>query len=164
MFERKVQQFDRSLNLINTHRSASHAARSIGIKNSVNINQCCRGLRKTAYGFIWKYEPSPDLPNEVWKNHPVLDIKVSNLGRIETLYGYRTYGTLNCQNGYMNYQRKGKSYGIHRLVFQTFNPEINFEVVHHLNRIRNDNRLENLMGCTQKENIQAYHDLIPKLY
>ena len=163
MFERSVQQFDQSLNLINTYRNATFAAKALGVTLASNISACCRGHRKTAFGFIWKYEPQPDLPKEEWKKHPRLNVKLSTQGRLENSKGRRTYGS-SAQNGYMNYMEKGKSYGIHRLVFETFNSCVEFEVVHHLNRIRNDNRLENLRGCTQKENIQAYHSLIPKLY
>ncbi len=163
MFERSVQQFDLTLNLIATYPNATYAAKALGKSLSVNISACCRGRRKTAYGFIWKYEPQPDLPGEVWKQHPTLDIKLSNMGRLENSKGRRTYGS-SARNGYKNYMEKHRSYGIHRLVFETFNEGVKFEVVHHINRIRCDNRLENLQGCTQKENIQAYHDLIPKLY
>jgi len=163
MFERSVQQFDLSNNLINTYRNATYAAQAINVKLATNISACCRGHRKTAFGFIWKYEPQPDLLNEEWKCHPVLNVKLSNMGRLENSKGRRTCGS-SAKNGYMNYMEKGRSYGIHRLVFETFNPNIKFEVVHHLNRIRSDNRLVNLQGCSQKENIQAYHDLIPKLY
>jgi len=162
MFERSVQQFDFSLNLIATYSNATRAAESVG-GFPANISACCRKRRKTAFGFIWKYEPQPDLPNEEWREHPYLNVKLSNMGRLENSKGRRTCGS-SARNGYMNYMEKGRSYGIHRLVFQSFNPDAEFEVVHHLNRIRHDNRLVNLQGCSQKENIQAYHDLIPKLY
>ena len=161
MFERAVQQLDQDGNVLATYPNATRAAGAHGKRLAVNISATCNGKRKSAFGFGWRHEPQPDLIGEIWNKHPTLDIKLSNLGRLENSRGRRTYGS-SARNGYMNYMEKRKSYGIHRLVFQAFNPNAIFEVVHHLNRIRNDNRLVNLEGCTQKENIQAYHDLIPK--
>lgn len=45
----------------------------------------------------------------------------------------------------------------HRLIMETFNPIENSKdyVVDHLNGIRDDNALENLRWCYQKENTQA---------
>ena len=45
----------------------------------------------------------------------------------------------------------------HRLIMETFNPVENSKdyVVDHLNGIRDDNTLENLRWCYQKENTQA---------
>jgi len=163
MFERAIEQRDLNNQLINTFPNATFAAKSIGKNLSVNISACCRGRRKTAFGFIWCYQKQPDLPDEIWKPHPTLNISLSNKGRLENSKGRRTYGS-SAKNGYKNYMHQRRSYGIHRLIYETFFPEISFEVVHHLNRNRSDNCLENLKGCTQRENIQAYHDLIPKLY
>lgn len=44
---------------------------------------------------------------------------------------------------------------VHRLVAETFipNPE-NKEEVHHINRVRTDNRVTNLMWCTRKEHFE----------
>ena len=60
-------------------------------------------------------------------------------------------------NGYMYIQRgrRKKQLRVHRIVAETFipNPENKLEV-DHINRIRNDNRVENLRWVTRLENAQ----------
>lgn len=51
---KKVIQMDKQRNIINTYESTCEAERITNI-NSKNIASCCRGLRKTAGGFIWRY-------------------------------------------------------------------------------------------------------------
>lgn len=50
-----ILQFDKEMNFITEHRSASEAARLIN-KTHQNICNCAKGKLKTAYGFIWKYK------------------------------------------------------------------------------------------------------------
>lgn len=66
--------------------------------------------------------------------------------------GYWTFGCKAKGIGYMVVKFKGHRYYIHRLVAETFipNPE-NKPTVDHLNRIRDDNRVENLQWSTYKE-------------
>lgn len=52
---KSVLQLDKQLNLINKFSSISEAERQTGIPNT-NIVKCCKEERKTAGGFIWKYE------------------------------------------------------------------------------------------------------------
>lgn len=53
---RGVKQFDLKNNYIKTWNCISDACRNLGIntRNS-NITSCCKGLRKTAHGYIWRY-------------------------------------------------------------------------------------------------------------
>ena len=49
-----VRQFDMQRQLIATHISVTHAAKSVGL--SVHAISCaCRGHSKTAGGYIWEY-------------------------------------------------------------------------------------------------------------
>lgn len=48
---------------------------------------------------------------------------------------------------------KLKSHYIHRLVAQAYLGDIEGKVVDHINRVRNDNNVNNLRICTQKENM-----------
>lgn len=50
-----VLQFDKNNNLINQFSSITHAYKALNLKHA-GISNCCRGIQKTAYGFIWKYK------------------------------------------------------------------------------------------------------------
>jgi hypothetical protein len=87
---------------------------------------------------------------------------VSDFGRVKSL-SYNTkkekiLKTGRKGSGYVKVvlHKKGKrqDFLLHRLVWSTFNGPIpKGLVVNHLNEIKDDNRLENLEVCTQKENI-----------
>ena len=51
---KNVAQYDKNMQLTKTFPSASEAARYYGYNQSA-ISECCRGIRKKAYGYIWKY-------------------------------------------------------------------------------------------------------------
>lgn len=84
------------------------------------------------------------------------DYLITDTGRVYSLkaqkylspqFNYDGYATLKlCKNGIH------KTFRIHRLVAETFipNPE-NKETVDHINRVRTDNRVENLRWATRKE-------------
>lgn len=53
---KKVKQFNKKGVLLAEYSSISDAAKSIGHpKSGGDIGKCCRGLKKTCIGFIWKY-------------------------------------------------------------------------------------------------------------
>lgn len=49
-----VKQYDLDGNLLNTYESAKWIKRNLGYDDR-SISRACKGERKTAYGFIWKY-------------------------------------------------------------------------------------------------------------
>lgn len=51
--KKPVLQYDLNHNLIKRWDSVKEAKENLGFYNIAN---CCRGLSKTAYGYIWKYE------------------------------------------------------------------------------------------------------------
>ena len=55
-----VLQIDKYGNVINRFGSIKEATDSLGVKQS-HISECCKGKRKTSWGFSWKYERSDDL-------------------------------------------------------------------------------------------------------
>lgn len=52
---KKVVQYDLNMNYIQTFDSITLAASAVN-GATANISKCCKGERKTAYGFIWMYE------------------------------------------------------------------------------------------------------------
>lgn len=91
--------------------------------------------------------------------HPTLGIMVREDGYVYKVSGRSksyvwTNGSL-LPNGYYLVSIKGKSYLVHRLVAETFipNPE-NKPTVDHINRIRTDNRVQNLRWATRKEQVE----------
>ena len=52
---RKILQYSKSGEFIREWQGALEVERVLGIDNS-HINACCRGKRKSAGGFIWKYK------------------------------------------------------------------------------------------------------------
>lgn len=94
-----------------------------------------------------------DLVGEVWKTHPTLGIKVSNLGRVETRNLGKQFGS-NDSYGYKQIGCKYKMYRVHILVYQTFIGEIpEGYQVNHIDEDKTNNRVGNLNLMTHKENI-----------
>lgn len=54
----EVVQLSLDSNILNNFSSLTEACESIGLdnKNVSELSKCCKGKRKTAYGFIWKYK------------------------------------------------------------------------------------------------------------
>lgn len=50
-----INQYDLKGNFIQTFPSIKRAAKSLGVAGASHISDVCKGTRKTAYGYIWKY-------------------------------------------------------------------------------------------------------------
>ena len=80
-----------------------------------------------------------------------------------SIYWRDMYGNINPKKQHINCNgyafivlgRRNKKYNVHRIVAETFipNPD-NKPEVDHINRIRSDNRVENLRWVTRRENLQ----------
>lgn len=53
--EQKVAQLDSNDNIIAIFNSAKEAAQSFGRSKDSHIGDCCKGRRKTCFGYKWKY-------------------------------------------------------------------------------------------------------------
>ena len=53
---RPILQFDKNNNFIDKYNSAAEAARENNATDGSSILKVCKGKRKTAYGYIWRYE------------------------------------------------------------------------------------------------------------
>jgi hypothetical protein len=50
-----IVQYDKKGNIITAWKSLMALERIVGKRRS-HVADCCKGKRKSAYGFIWKYE------------------------------------------------------------------------------------------------------------
>lgn len=53
---KKVCQYDMNDNLIKMWDSSYQAKKELKLKSARSIDQCCKGTRKTTYGYKWSYE------------------------------------------------------------------------------------------------------------
>jgi hypothetical protein len=99
------------------------------------------------------------MEEEIWKTiEEFPDYQVSNLGRVKGgRWGNIFKGVYDKDNykriSIYDVNKKQKTKAIHRLVATTFisNP-LNKPCVDHINRIKDDNRIDNLRWVTHKEN------------
>ncbi len=94
---------------------------------------------------------------EIWKDIGIKNYAVSNMGNVRGADGIRLLKLCD-NNGYKQVgiynDGKLKPIKIHKLVMEAFVGERpdGFDI-DHINRIKNDNRLENLRYCSKSENM-----------
>jgi len=150
------------------HIKESRITNSLKTGNYVGSNE-----HSNKYKFVSNEMTNDD---EIFKKHPLLNIEISNKGRIKNRCGINI-GTY--KGGYMMTSSSKKSYRIHRLVMETFMndelqekakeiqkkyPELTIEdiiesrrkpysiIVDHIDQNKINNKLENLRWSTYSEN------------
>ena len=106
------------------------------------------------------------LTNEVWSMIAEFpDYQVSNHGRVKHIYRNGREYILRPwldRYGYPTVHIHGTTQRVHRLVTQAFIPNLwNLPEVHHRNRNRADNRVENLRWCNRRKHMRKHHMGIP---
>lgn len=157
---RKIFQYDVYGAFLNAWNSVREASNELGIAHATISNALHgrSGGKKypgRAANYVWKFQEDPDLSNEIWKNHPTLNVVISNCGRIQK--DLKSIGT-NIPQGYLTTNINKKHHMMHRLVAQTFlpNPE-NKPYVNHKDLDKKNNHVDNLEWVTPKENNDHYH-------
>lgn len=105
---------------------------------------------------------------ELWRDIPEYEglYQVSSLGRIYSFISNKILSPSGTGDGYLKIKlvknKVTKSYKVHRLVAISFIPNPNnLPQVNHINRKRDDNRVENLEWINNKDNTKYSYD---KLY
>jgi HNH endonuclease/NUMOD4 motif/NUMOD1 domain len=122
------------------------------------ISSCIRGVTKTSYGFKWRKVEQNSLDNEEWRellitNKKIEDYFVSSLGRFKNKKGIIMKEYKPHHSGYIYLRVNIQKYALHRLVAQTFIPNLeNKPFVNHIDGNKTNNSVSNLEWCTCSEN------------
>ena len=162
---KRVIQYDLNMNYINTFNSIREAGRYIGNENTSSscISKVCLEKLKTYNGFIWKYEMSNKIDNEIWKKITINNhtFNISNKGRVMTTKNVISYGSKDT-SGYRRVASKYFKISVHRLVAIAFldKPNVNNNIVNHKDGIKDNNCVENLEWVTNQENAKHAIDIL----
>ena len=102
---------------------------------------------------MWAFSYSDE--RESWKEHPIYNLEVSNLGKVRNPSKKLIYSTSIDGGGYEKMCYRKKNLFIHRLVCETWHPKrpySYFKEVDHINRNRSDNRASNLRWVSHRLN------------
>ena len=134
-----------------------------------SITAVCKKRAKSHHGYEFQYNEQPDLDGEVWKWNPFLKVQCSNLGRVETIFSIKTFGSPSGE--YLVVGIRGKKYQVHRVIAQAFHWDAVqqlysqqtectdmmgfWKILHvdHVNYTKHDNRASNILPTTAKVNI-----------
>lgn len=150
-----VNQYDLDNTLIKQWKSNASICRNLKLKTSGIANACKNNIPYA--NFYWKYADSIDIEGKEWATVVMkgYTIKVSSAGRVETLSGFRTFGSPTSA-GYLSVEiKRGIRFLVYRLICQAFYPIESPELydVNHKDGDRTNNKRENLEFCSRSENI-----------
>jgi hypothetical protein len=135
-----------------------HSARSC-------ISCCIRSVTKSSFGFNWKLVEQNNLENEEWKEVVINKQKtegyyVSSLGRFKNNKGIIMKDYKPHHSGYIYVRVNKKKYPLHRLIADTFIPNLdNKPIPNHIDGIKTNNSVINLEWVTYSENNLHNHKI-----
>ena len=135
-----------------------HSARSC-------ISCSVREITNSSFGFKWKKVEQIKLENEEWKeilinNIKIEDYYISSLGRFKNKKGIIMNNYKPHHSGYIYVRVNSEKYALHRLVSQTFIPNLeNKPFVNHIDGNKTNNSVKNLEWCTCNENNLHNHKI-----
>ena len=143
--------------------STSDAARKLteseGLKfHRGNISAVLSGKKKHTHGWTFERADDPNLPGEVWYEHPTLPIMVSNMERYQVLS--RASPKVHLGSGRHTVGVGGSSYPFHHLVWEAYYKQLIPEglEIDHIDELTRSNRPEKLQLATPSENIKNSYD------
>ena len=169
---KKIIQMDSNNNIINKFNSLKEASIHIKLSPS-SISKALLKINKTAGGYIWNYENVFNILLDLKNGKPIYGnnkyyifpdgtvyntVRKSKIKPIKNASGY-CYVTIS--NRIIK-----KNYYIHRIVAEHFinNDNINIKTqVNHKNKIRDDNKIENLEWVTPSNNMLHANSSLPSL-
>ena len=159
----KVSQYTLDDVFIREYDSPTDVENETGICQT-HISGVCRGVRKTAGGYIWKYS-SNDLPTisqsapdgKIMTGYP--NYIITNDGKVYNLQRKQYLTFSKHENGYMfvglSDGKKRNNFSAHRLVALLFldNP-YNYPEVNHIDFDKSNNTIKNLEWISHSDNMK----------
>ncbi len=158
--------------ILKKYSSIEEAAKLIIENTNLNFNNVRSGIsmainnkQKTAYGYRWKKVEYNSLENEEWREINIEGKNtegyfVSSLGRFRNKKGVIMKNYKPHHSGYIYLRVNINKYALHRLVAQTFIPNLeNKPFVNHIDGNKTNNSVNNLEWVTCAENNLHNHKI-----
>ena len=168
---RKVVQMDMKGKILNTFDSLKKAGEHIGFSAS-SISKAVLGINSSAGGYLWSYDDTEYITcKDISKGKQIYDYIKYYIFPDGTVYNNvrkAIVKPVKNASGYayvtISNNKTKKNYYVQRLVAEHFipNPK-NKTQVNHKNKIRDDNRIENLEWVTPSENMLHANSSVPSL-
>ena len=158
--------------ILEKYSSIEEAAKSIIENTNINFNNVRSGIsmainnkQKSSYGFKWKKVEYNSLENEEWREINIEGKNtqgyfISSLGRFRNKKGVIMKNYKPHHSGYIYLRVNIDKYALHRLVAQTFIPNLEDKpFVNHIDGNKINNQVSNLEWCTCLENNLHNHKI-----